>query len=138
MRPTLGKFWDKTWGTRRSARLAFIVILTTVGLGWTTNRSTADPRNTKIDVPLAPDKVVGSEACSKCHAAEIQVWKLTPHHETFLTLHRKPQAQEIAKRMGISSFKHDSSCIKCHYSMQEQSTGLEPIAGVSCESCHGP
>lgn len=108
-----------------------------VGVGWATNYKTADPRNGQIDIPLTPALVVGSEACAKCHAAEVNAWKQTPHHETFLTLHRKPQAQEIAKKMGVSSFKHDSACIKCHYSMQEQAGGLEPIAGVSCESCHG-
>lgn len=108
-----------------------------LGIGWATNENTSDPRNAKIDIPLSPKEVVGTEACAKCHAAEINVWKQTPHHETFLTLHRKPQAQQIADKMGISSFKHDSACIKCHYSLQENGGALEPIAGVSCESCHG-
>ncbi len=107
------------------------------GIGWATNENASDPRNAKIDIPLSPKHVVGTEACAKCHAAEINVWKQTPHHETFLTLHRKPQAQQIADKMGISSFKHDSACIKCHYSLQETAGALEPIAGVSCESCHG-
>lgn len=109
-----------------------------VGVGWATNKASSDPRNAHIDIPLTPALVVGSDACAKCHAAEVNTWKQTPHHDTFLTLHRKPQAQEIAKKMGVSSFKHDSACIKCHYSMQEHSGTLEPIAGVSCESCHGP
>jgi hypothetical protein len=108
------------------------------GIGWATNKTSTDPRNTHLDIPLTPALVIGSDACAKCHAAEVNAWKQTPHHETFLTLHRKPQAQEIAKKMGVSSFKHDSACIKCHYSMQQQSGALEPIAGVSCESCHGP
>lgn len=108
-----------------------------VSIGWVTNDYANDPRNSAIDIPLSPNKVVGTEACSKCHAAEINVWKQTPHHETFLTLHRKPQAQQIADKMGIASFKHDSACIKCHYSMQDHGGSLEPIAGVSCESCHG-
>ncbi len=108
-----------------------------LSVGWATNENNNDPRNSKIDIPLSPQQVVGTEACAKCHAAEINVWKQTPHHETFLTLHRKPQAQQIADKMGISSFKHDSACIKCHYSLKDQAGVLEPIAGVSCESCHG-
>jgi len=125
--------------SRRPAALAsLLLICVVVATGMTNNAALSDPRNAHIDVPLTPSLVVGTEACGKCHASEIQVWKQTPHHETYLTLHRKPQAQEIAKKMGIASFKHDSACIKCHYSMQVQPAGLEPIAGVSCESCHGP
>lgn len=105
--------------------------------GWATNENASDPRNTKLDIPLSPKEVVGTEACAKCHAAEINVWKQTPHFETFLTLHRKPQAQQIADKLGIASFKHDSKCVKCHYSLKEAAGELEPIAGVSCESCHG-
>ncbi len=122
--------------SRRQSALA-IAALAVLAIGWATNTMSNDPRDAKIDVPLRPDQVVGTDACAKCHAAEINVWKQTPHHETFLTLHRKPQAQEIANKLGIASFKHDSACIKCHYSMQEQPDGLQPIAGVSCESCHG-
>ncbi len=124
---------------KRKQRLVLAVsVFAVAALGWATNHNEADPRNTKLDIPLTPNLVVGTEACAKCHANEINVWKQTPHHETFLTLHRKPQAQEIANKLGISSFKHDAVCIKCHYSMQERPAGLEPIAGVSCESCHGP
>ena len=127
----------RAWQKHRRTFLILIAVASLMGLGMATNSSLSDPRDSKVEVPLSPNLVVGTEACGKCHAAEINVWKQTPHHETFLTLHRKPQAQEIAQKMGISSFKHDSTCIKCHYSMQEQPGGLEPIAGVSCESCHG-
>lgn len=118
------------------AGLAIVGLLP--ALGMTINTALTDPRDQQIEIPQNPSLVVGAEQCAKCHAAEINVWKQTPHHETFLTLHRKPQAQEIAQKLGIASFKHDSACVKCHYSMQEQPSGLEPIAGVSCESCHGP
>ena len=125
-----------------SRRSTVIVATTTVclcvALGMNRNSLLSDPRNDRIDIVQTPSLVVGVEACAKCHAAEINVWKQTPHHDTFLTLHRKPQAQEIAKKMGVSSFKHDSACVKCHYSIQEQAGALEAIAGVSCESCHGP
>ncbi|MEZ6136117.1 MAG: cytochrome c family protein [Pirellulaceae bacterium] len=96
-----------------------------------------DPRNAKADVHLNPHEVVGYQDCQKCHAAEISVWKQTPHHSTFMTLHRNPEAKQIADRMGISSFKQDSACISCHYTMKAEATGLEAISGISCESCHG-
>ncbi len=96
-----------------------------------------DPRDAVWDVAIDPHRVVGAESCNKCHADEIKVWKGTPHAQTFLTLHRKPAAQAIASKLGIQSFKTDSNCIQCHYTMQHASSGMEAIAGVSCESCHG-
>lgn len=101
------------------------------------NHNSTDPRSAELPLNLNPHQVMGAESCEKCHAAEVSVWKQTPHSATFLTLHRKPEAQQIASRLGISSFKNDSSCIRCHYTMQTADTGIEAISGVSCESCHG-
>jgi len=116
----------------------FAVMLVAVNTGFMTNDvSLEDPRNQTLDLNIEPQKVVGYETCSKCHAAEIETWKKTPHHETFLTLHRNPEAKVIADKLGIQSFKSDSRCIQCHYTMQEKEGHLEAISGISCESCHG-
>lgn len=97
-----------------------------------------DARDVNLEVHLNPHHVVGYESCQKCHASEISVWKQTPHHTTFMTLHRNPAAREIANRLGIESFKSDSTCVKCHYTMQADSADqLQAISGISCESCHG-
>lgn len=127
----------EVWFRNRRTFQILTILACVAAMGMTTELLPRDPRDSKVEIPISPKQVVGSDACAKCHAAELNAWKQTPHHETFLTLHRSPQAQEIAKKMGVASFKHDSACIKCHYSMQEQPQGLEPIAGVSCESCHG-
>ena len=106
-------------------------------IGMTINNEKVDPRDSEVQVNLDPHQVLGVESCEKCHAAEVSVWKQTPHHETFATLHRKPHAQQIALKMGIDSFKENSACMKCHYTVKEHAGGLQSIAGVSCESCHG-
>lgn len=108
-----------------------------VSLGMAPSEQQADPRNGELSVHLNPHEVLGYESCDKCHASEVRVWKQTPHHETFLTLHRMPEAKQIADRMGISSFKTDSDCIKCHYTMKAADSGIDAISGISCESCHG-
>ncbi len=108
-----------------------------VSIGMTINNEKVDPRDSTIEVNLDPHQVLGFESCEKCHAAEISVWKQTPHSETFATLHRKPEAQQIAQKMGIESFKENTACMKCHYTVKSHSGKLEAIAGVSCESCHG-
>lgn len=122
---------------KRFVILSIVAAALSFNFGMAPSEQTADPRNTQLNVHLNPHEVVGVESCEKCHAAEISVWKQTPHHETFLTLHRKPEAQQIASKLGIASFKTDSACIKCHYTMQSAHSGLEAIAGISCESCHG-
>jgi hypothetical protein len=90
-------------------------------------------------VPVDPHLVIGSETCVKCHAGEVKVWQSTPHHRTFDELHRRPEAKEIAAKLGIRSIKHDGRCVTCHYTQQaEANTGnVHAIEGVSCESCHG-
>ena len=97
----------------------------------------SDPRDKQWQLAIDPHKVLGVQSCEKCHAAEIQVWKRTPHSDTFLSLHRKPEAQKIADKLGITNFKSDSNCIQCHYTMGQVENRLDAIAGVSCESCHG-
>lgn len=108
-----------------------------LSLGMSPNDQPSDPRDNALQVHLNPHEVLGAESCEKCHASEVKVWKQTPHHQTFLTLHRKPEAKLIADKMGIASFKSDSSCIKCHYTMKGSHDGIEAISGISCESCHG-
>ena len=61
----------------------------------------------------------------------------TPHFATFDTLHRLPEAKQIAERMGLRSIKRNGICTQCHYTEQNQGGRVRIVAGVSCESCHG-
>lgn len=91
-----------------------------------------------IATPADPMKVLGNDACVKCHASEIQVWKSTPHARTFDELHRRPEAKAIASKLGLSSIKNEGRCVACHYTQQfTPASDVHVIAGVSCESCHG-
>lgn len=87
--------------------------------------------------PADPHLVMSADACVKCHAAEVAAWRKTPHSRTFEELHRRPEAKQIADRLGIRSVKHEDRCVACHYTQQSVAGRIEPISGVSCESCHG-
>jgi hypothetical protein len=89
--------------------------------------------------PLASDpaKIVGPDQCAKCHQPEVQQWMRTPHFATFDSLHRSPQAKQIADRLGVRSIKRSDICTQCHYTEQKQEERVRVVAGVSCESCHG-
>ena len=86
-----------------------------------------------------PTKIMGPAACNECHAPEVEAWKLTHHFETFNSMHRRPEARDIAGKMGMRRIKDESLCLKCHYTDQTDDSGkVVAISGISCESCHGP
>ncbi|BBM82648.1 cytochrome c554 [Candidatus Uabimicrobium amorphum] len=85
-----------------------------------------------------PAKVLTFNKCNDCHKQAVQVWKKTPHHNTFKQLHKRPRAKEIVKKMGLKgSIKRNGFCATCHYTQQMSRGKPKAISGVSCESCHG-
>jgi hypothetical protein len=87
---------------------------------------------------LDPEKVVGSDACLKCHENEGNAWHGTHHFKTYKELHKRKEAKEIAKKLTIKRIKTSKECMSCHYTVQ-QLPEKPPVAisGISCESCHG-
>jgi hypothetical protein len=88
---------------------------------------------------VAPDaaKIVGPNACAECHKQEAEAWKGTHHFKTFREMPRNTQANEIAEKMGVRRIKSESLCLNCHFTVQQKDDKEEPVAGISCESCHG-
>jgi hypothetical protein len=84
-----------------------------------------------------PAKTVGANACAECHKEEAEAWKGTHHFKTFRELPRNAKANEIADKMGVKRIKYESLCASCHFTLQQKNNREEPVAGVSCESCHG-
>ena len=81
---------------------------------------------------------LGPEACEKCHKAEIGVWEETPHAALFSDFHKNRDARGIAKEIGDRDPKSSETCILCHYTAVIDASGEpDPVAGPSCESCHG-
>jgi hypothetical protein len=83
-----------------------------------------------------PAKIVGANACAECHKQEAEAWKGTPHFKTFREMPRKPEAKEIAEKMGLRRIKSESLCLNCHFTVQQKNNKEEAISGISCESCH--
>ena len=84
-----------------------------------------------------PAKTVGPNACAECHKREAEAWKGTHHFKTFREMPRKTEANEIADKMGVRRIKSESLCLNCHFTVQKKNNKEEPVAGISCESCHG-
>ena len=94
---------------------------------------------------FAAQKYVGSEGC-KCHRSEIMDWEGSNHAKAFDLL--LPNKRRVAKkRAGLNprtDYSRDAKCIKCHVVGHMAAGGFSDIdttpmmAGVGCESCHGP
>ena len=76
-----------------------------------------------------PGEFVGSAACASCHAKEHELWAKSAHAGAFATLEHKNEAK-------------NADCQRCHTTGFKQPTGFPSggatLAGVGCESCHGP
>jgi Cytochrome c554 and c-prime len=83
-----------------------------------------------------PAKTVGPNACAECHKQETEAWKVSHHFNTFRDMPRRKEANEIADKMGMRRIKSEGLCLSCHFTVQEKDSKQEPIAGISCESCH--
>jgi peroxiredoxin len=75
---------------------------------------------------------VGSAACQSCHGDEHAAWLTQPHAKALDTLAAKGKA-------------NDPDCLRCHTTGFgkpggfQAGAGAQPaLAGVGCESCHGP
>ena len=86
---------------------------------------------------LDPAKVMGPDACGECHKSSVEEWKGSHHYSTFKALPRQKEARAIADKMGIKRIKADSDCLSCHFTSAVVKGKTKPIAGITCESCHG-
>lgn len=80
---------------------------------------------------------VGSDACSKCHAAEYTQWTTKTSHG-----HAMEALEKIAARPALRQY--DPECVRCHSVGFAHPTGYQDekktpqLKHVGCESCHGP
>ncbi len=89
--------------------------------------------------PIEPERIVGVETCRDCHGSIGKSWEQSAHATSFARLATTEAAQRMAKAIGIKSedIATSESCIRCHFTQEKQSGGVQATAGVSCESCHG-
>jgi hypothetical protein len=114
--------WSIGFGPRRSSMLFLWGLLMIVGFA--------------ADGVIASDaaKTVGPNACSECHKEESAAWQESHHFKTFREMPRNPKGKEIGDKMGVKRVNSAGLCLTCHYTVDSKE---KPVAGISCESCHG-
>ncbi len=92
-----------------------------------------------VSYAIDPTKTVGSDACLDCHGPEHDAWVETTHSRTYDEMATSDAAAEISEALDIYDIEDpEGTCVDCHYTMiGEEIEFAEPIAGISCESCHG-
>ncbi len=87
---------------------------------------------------MDPARVQGPDVCADCHEYNIDAWRETHHFTTFKELPSRPEARDIADKMGLKRIKQGSDCLGCHFTAKPDDAGkVKTIAGITCESCHG-
>lgn len=95
----------------------------------------------------APEfEYIGSKNCKKCHLKEYKSWEATTMATTFDAL--KPgERAEPKLSSGLDpnvDYTTDENCVRCHVTGYGKPGGFVDIettpdlAGVGCETCHGP
>ena len=80
--------------------------------------------------PLAQEGTyAGSSSCAQCHEGIHTEWVDTRHSQAFST--------PIFQR-DWEDLNEQSSCLQCHTTGFDPSTGGYAEEGVTCEACHGP
>ena len=90
----------------------------------------AEPPAGPEAAPPANQQYTGSKRCASCHFEQYMTWKTTNHAKAFEDLTPK--------------YQKDPKCLKCHTTGFGEPSGYKDqattavLAGVTCESCHGP
>ena len=95
---------------------------------------------------LAEDKYLGPGRCKACHPRQYESWAKTKMAHSFSLLRPGAKAQEkrSVRLDPLADYTHDASCLPCHTTGLGRPGGFVSIettpdlAGVTCESCHGP
>ena len=90
---------------------------------------------------IDPTQVIGPDACKDCHQAAHSALENMQHQANYKTFHKSAAAKSILAELGLKSAKRSpANCSDCHYtvSQPEGKAKAKIIAGVTCESCHGP
>jgi hypothetical protein len=91
-----------------------------------------------LDTPAPSAAIVGPQACRPCHARAVSAWERSPHFSTREVL-STAEARRIREALGVGDSPEAAErCLSCHATARVDGGRRRPVAGVSCESCHGP
>lgn len=95
---------------------------------------------------LAEPSHVGKAGCTSCHKMVGISWEMSAHARAFDSLKRGVKSEEKARAKldPGKDYTKDEKCVGCHVTGYQKEGGFKDeastpeMAGISCESCHGP
>jgi Zn finger protein HypA/HybF involved in hydrogenase expression len=89
---------------------------------------------------------VGAKGCKMCHIKQFKSWEATKMAQSFEVLKPGVKAEEkkLAGLDAQADYTADPECLPCHTTGYGEPGGFvslaetPELAGVQCESCHGP
>jgi len=134
--------------TSRAFWIRIAGVAAVLSLALVPSRAEAEPRTTRPW--LAPDFVnryIGAERCTTCHADaetgdQCGKWAGFKHARAYEVL-GTPEAHAVAAKLDIDNPQTSDACMRCHQTGFGKPTPMfqpafDPLAGVQCETCHGP
>jgi hypothetical protein len=73
--------------------------------------------------PAFASDLAGPASCRACHEEAYRIWAQSPHARAAESL--APEQRKMPL------------CLSCHSRDEQRSNRADPVAGVSCETCHG-
>lgn len=121
---------DTTIRNRRSSLLAFaLFFLLSLALGaWFGLAQPVSAAPAQQPAAQATEPATRAEKCNECHAKLYETWLPTRHAQAFSS----PIFQRDWTDMGSAI-----TCLQCHTTGFDSSTGAYIQEGVTCEACHG-
>lgn len=113
-----------------AASIPVFAICWMVGAAFAPPRPTAAPVASSVAAHQQHQYVGARDGCRRCHLREYRSWEDTPHASALETLEGDDAA--------------NPECLRCHVTGWGEPTGYvtaeetPQLAGVTCESCHGP
>ena len=111
--------------------LVFVIcMIFGAAISMTQSASAAQAATATPTAAVTPEpSYAGSETCAGCHKDIHTTWSSTLHSQAFSS----PIFQEDWVKQSSAA-----SCLECHTTGFDPTTGKYAEEGVTCESCHGP
>jgi hypothetical protein len=143
-----GTFTTKAAASTGAVAIVALLLAAAAGYAEASSRPAMDASPSAV-LPQAEAQApeyVGSSACRRCHLREYRSWQRSKHANIYdlLAPGIRPEAKAKVNLQPDVDYRETELCLTCHTVGYGTPSGFRSIeetpelAGVGCETCHGP